>query len=102
MLLKFRHSGVGQNLAELNDRESSSNGLKLKLAWIPAFAGMTSWNFWSFIMDHAFSYLSTSGFLGIPIDKAANKPYAIAGILPLQARNKIYHRGTEKTEKHLI
>ncbi|MDZ4141296.1 MAG: agmatinase [Methylotenera sp.] len=37
-------------------------------------------------MEHAFAYLSTSGFLGLPIvkdlpvDKAANKPYAIAGI----------------------
>ena len=31
-------------------------------------------------MSHGFSYLSTSGFLGIPIDKTANKPYAIAGI----------------------
>ena len=31
-------------------------------------------------MDHAFAYLSTSGFLGLPIDKAAKKPYVIAGI----------------------
>ena len=31
-------------------------------------------------MNHGFAYLSTSGFLGIPIDKAANRPYAIAGI----------------------
>jgi len=37
-------------------------------------------------MNHAFAYLSTSGFLGLPIekplsiDKTAKKPYAIAGI----------------------
>ncbi len=36
-------------------------------------------------MNHGFAYLSTSGFLGLalekePIDKVANKPYAVAGI----------------------
>ena len=37
-------------------------------------------------MNHAFAYLSTSGFLGLPIEKplaiekGAKKPYAIAGI----------------------
>lgn len=37
-------------------------------------------------MEHAFAYLSAGGFLGLPIekilpvDKVANKPYAIAGI----------------------
>ena len=31
-------------------------------------------------MDHAFAYLSTSGFLGLLIDKTAKKSYAVAGI----------------------
>lgn len=33
-------------------------------------------------MNHAFAYLSTSGFLGLPItaDKATKKPFAVAGI----------------------
>ncbi len=31
-------------------------------------------------MNHAFAYLSTSGFLGLPIDHSPKKPYAVAGV----------------------